>query len=159
MRYAKVVKIGEHLQISGTALRNWLIGQIYDALIVGLLWLTGLHWIGVPAPWLWALVAAILQLIPIIGAPLALIGPMTTALISSGPERMLYVLLLYGGIALVDGILLQPFIFKRTARIPVWASILTPLVLGAFFNVWGVVLSVPLLAVVYAYRARKATAK
>jgi predicted PurR-regulated permease PerM len=45
---------------------------------------------------------------------------------------------------------------KRTARIPVWASILTPLVLGVFLNVWGVVLSIPLLAVIYAYRERAA---
>jgi predicted PurR-regulated permease PerM len=43
---------------------------------------------------------------------------------------------------------------KRTAKVPMWASILAPLVLGFVIPFWGVLLAAPLLAVVYAYRAR-----
>jgi predicted PurR-regulated permease PerM len=87
---------------------------------------------------------------------LALVGPAATAGISQGLDGLLYVGILYALIVAIDGFLLQPYIMKRTARIPVWASILTPLVLGVFLNVWGVVLSIPLLAVIYAYRERAA---
>jgi predicted PurR-regulated permease PerM len=38
--------------------------------------------------------------------------------------------------------------------VPIWASILAPIVLGMIFSFWGVLLAAPLLAVVYAYRAR-----
>jgi predicted PurR-regulated permease PerM len=44
---------------------------------------------------------------------------------------------------------------KRTARVPMWASIFTPLVLGIIIPFWGVLLAAPLLAVVYAYKDRQ----
>jgi hypothetical protein len=40
----------------------------------------------------------------------------------------------------------------RQNRVPFWASVLTPLVLGIVFPFWGVLLAAPLLAVIYAYR-------
>jgi predicted PurR-regulated permease PerM len=40
--------------------------------------------------------------------------------------------------------------------VPVWASILAPIVLGIVIPFWGVLLAPPLLAVVYAYKARQA---
>ncbi len=43
---------------------------------------------------------------------------------------------------------------KRTARVPIWASIVTPIVLGILIPFWGVLIAAPLLAVIYAYRAR-----
>jgi predicted PurR-regulated permease PerM len=43
---------------------------------------------------------------------------------------------------------------KRRALVPVWASVLAPLVLGFFFSFWGLLVAAPLLAVIYAYRAR-----
>jgi predicted PurR-regulated permease PerM len=61
--------------------------------------------------------------------------------------------MLYAGIAVVDGFLLQPYLMKRVARVPMWASILTPIVLGILIPFWGVLLAPPLLAVVYAYKA------
>ena len=41
-----------------------------------------------------------------------------------------------------------------TAKIPVWVSILAPIALGFVIPFWGVLLAPPLLAVVYAYKAR-----
>lgn len=151
--------IQEHLRITATALKQWLVAQSYDALAVGLLWLVGLLLLEVPLAPLWALLGAVFQFIPHIGTVLSLIGPAVAVGITGEWEGLLYVGILYGLIVAIDGLLLQPYIMKRTARIPVWASILTPLVLGIFLNVWGVVLSIPLLAVVYAYRERSARAR
>lgn len=61
--------------------------------------------------------------------------------------------MLYAGIVVVDGLLLQPYIMKRTAKVPIWASICAPIVLGILIPFWGVLLAPPLLAVVYAYKA------
>jgi predicted PurR-regulated permease PerM len=150
------MEIRKHLLITGTALKRWFLAQTYDALAVGLLWLVGLLLLDVPLALLWALLGTMLQFVPQIGTVLALVGPAATAGISQGLDGLLYVGILYALIVAIDGFLLQPNIMKRTARIPVWASILTPLVLGVFLNVWGVVLSIPLLAVIYAYRERAA---
>ncbi len=31
--------IGDHARVTGSALKNWLVGQIQDSIIVGLIWL------------------------------------------------------------------------------------------------------------------------
>jgi predicted PurR-regulated permease PerM len=62
------------------------------------------------------------------------------------------VLILYAGIVLVDTLALQPYIMKRTTKVPIWASILVPIVLAFVIPFWGVFLAPPLLAVVYAYK-------
>jgi predicted PurR-regulated permease PerM len=151
------MKIQEHLKLTGTALKRWLVAQTYDAVCVGLLWLIGLLMIGVPLAPLWALLGAFLQFVPHLGTMLSLVGPAISAAINGGLEGLLYVVILYALIVLIDGLLLQPYLMKRTARIPIWASILTPLVLGIFLNFWGVLISIPLLTVFYAYRSRPRT--
>jgi len=50
-------------------------------------------------------------------------------------------------------LLLQPYIMRRTAKVPIWASILAPIVLGFVIPFWGVLLAPPLLAVLFAYRS------
>ena len=153
--------LGEHLEITGNALKNWAVAQMQDSIAVGMLWWVGLYLLKVPWAPLWALLAAVLQIVPHIGPILSLLGPVLAAGIRWGSlERSLYVLMLYAGIVLVDGFLLQPYLMKRTARVPIWASLLTPIVLGILIPFWGVLISAPLLAIVYAYKERKAqTAK
>jgi predicted PurR-regulated permease PerM len=149
--------LGEHVRISGGALKNWAIAQLQDSLVVGLLWWVGLSVLKVPWAPFWALLAAALQIVPHIGPVLSLLGPVLAAWIHWGNlEHSLYVLMLYAGIVVVDGFFLQPYIMKRTARVPIWASLLTPIVLGIIFPFWGVLLSAPLLAVVYAYKEHQA---
>jgi predicted PurR-regulated permease PerM len=97
-----------------------------------------------------------LQFVPNIGPVLALIGPAFAALVSDGGMRSLYVLILYAVIVVVDGLVLQPLLQKRMNRVPIWASLLTPIVLGILIPFWGVLIAAPLLAVVYAYKAHVA---
>ena len=149
------MKFGEHFQLTGGALKNWFVAQLQDSLAVGALWLIGLWVIGVPWAPLWAVLGALFQFVPQIGAVLGVVGPAMTAMFKWGDwEHPLYVLILYAIIAIFDGFLLQPYLMKRTAKIPMWASILAPIVLGIVIPFWGVLLAPPLLAVVYAYRAR-----
>jgi len=150
------MELDQHFRLAGGALKNWFIAQSQDALAVGLIWLVGLWVIGVPWAPLWAVLGALFQFVPQVGAVLGLIGPTLTAAFKWGDwEHPLYVLGLYAVIAVVDGFLLQPYLMKRTAKVPMWASILAPLVLGIVIPFWGVLLAPPLLAVVYAYKARQ----
>jgi len=148
------MELGDHIRTTGSALHHWFVAQTYDALIVGAIWLLGLWIIGVPWAPLWALLAFAFQYIPHFGPILSLIGPAFAAVTSGGGMRLIYVLTLYAIIAVTDGLLLQPYIMKRTVKVPIWASILTPLVLGFFFNFIGVLLAAPLLAIIYTYKSR-----
>jgi predicted PurR-regulated permease PerM len=146
----------QHLQLTGGALKNWFIAQVQDSVAVGVLWLIGLYALRVPWAPLWAGLAALLQFVPHLGPVLGVIGPALAATVQWGDwEHPLYVLMLYAGIVMVDGLLLQPYLMRRTAKVPIWASILVPLVLGFVIPFWGILLAPPLLAVVYAYKRRE----
>lgn len=145
----------DHLRLTAGALRHWLIAQLQDSLAVAVLWMVGLSILKVPLAPLWAILAGILQVVPHLGPVLGLMGPVLGAAIHFGDwEHPLYVLILYATIVIIDGFFLQPYIMRRTARVPMWASILAPLVLGFVIPFWGVLLAPPLLAVIYAYKRR-----
>ncbi|MGA9884662.1 MAG: AI-2E family transporter [Candidatus Acidiferrales bacterium] len=149
------MNLDDHLRLAGGALKNWLIAQCEDSLAVGALWYVGLRAIGVPLAPLWAGLAAVLQFVPHLGPALGMVAPTITAAIHFGDWRHpLYVLMLYAGIAVVDTLALQPYIMKRTAKVPIWASIVVPIVLAFVIPFWGVFLAPPLLAVIYAYKKR-----
>jgi predicted PurR-regulated permease PerM len=148
--------VGEHFRITGAALGHWAIAQLQDSIAVGILWLVGLWIIGVPWAPLWAVLAAVVQVVPHFGPVLGLIGPaLAAALRWKDWQHPLYVLVLYAVIVVVDGFLLQPYIMRRVAKVPMWASILVPIALGFAIPFWGFLLAPPLLAVVYAYKARR----
>ena len=150
------MQVRQHISLTGDALKNWIIAQAQDSLAVGLLWLVGLYLLGVPWAPLWALLAAALQIIPHFGPILGLLGPVLAATLRWADwEHPLYVLMLYAAIVMVDGFLLQPYLMKRTAKVPMWASIFAPIILGTLIPFWGFLLAPPLLAVVYAYKARQ----
>jgi predicted PurR-regulated permease PerM len=146
-----------HLHITFGALKNWFIAQCYDSLAVAAMWFIALMILHVPFAPLWALLGGALQFIPNFGAVLSLIGPALTLLFSGASwERFIGLLIAYAGIMIVDGLVLQPYLMKRQNRVPIWASILAPIVLGFIIPFWGVLLAPPLLAVIYAYRRRYA---
>jgi predicted PurR-regulated permease PerM len=149
-----VSELEQHVRTAATGLWRWFVAQTLDAAVVGLLWLAGLWALAVPWAPLWALLAALFQYVPHLGPVLGLIGPALAAGLSLGAERALYVLILYAAIVLLDGLLLQPYLLRRTAKVPIWASILSPLVLGILIPFWGVLLAPPLLAILYTFRSR-----
>ena len=145
----------EHIRVTGFALKNWAVAQVQDSIAVALLWLLGLWILKVPWAPLWAALAAALQIVPHFGPVLSLVGPVLVTLLRwQDWEHPLCVLILYAVIVVVDGLLLQPYIMHRIAKVPMWASIVAPVILGFAIPFWGFILAPPLLAVIYAYKAR-----
>ena len=147
------MQFSRHVQITGGALRNWLVAQSCDSVCVGLLWWAGLSYLHVTWAPFWAVLAGLFQFIPHFGPGLTSIGPILAALIGGGLETFFWVLGLYGVIVVVDGLILQPVIMRRTAKVPIWASLIVPIVLSLLLGFWGFLLAAPLLAIIFAYRA------
>ncbi|HUK24480.1 MAG TPA: AI-2E family transporter [Terriglobales bacterium] len=148
------MNLGDHFRFTGQALKNWFLAQCQDSLAAALLWFVGLHVLRVPGAPLWAILAFVLHFVPHFGPVLAMIGPTLAAAIKFADwQHPFYVLVLYAGIVVVDGFVLQPYIMKRAAKVPIWASIVIPIALGFVIPFWGVLLAPPLLAVIYAYRS------
>jgi predicted PurR-regulated permease PerM len=148
----------DHLRLTGTALKHWFFAQLKDSAAVALLWLAGLLALQVPGAVLWAVAAFFLQFVPNIGAALTLVAPMVAlsieGLLGGDWMKLIYLLIMYAVIAGIDGFVLQPYIMKRTAKVPVWASIVVPIAMGLVLGFWGVLLSAPMLSVIYAYKRR-----
>lgn len=147
------MQFSRHVNITGGALRDWFVAQCYDSICVGLLWWAGLTYLKVPLAPLWAFLAVLFQFIPHFGPIITFIGPAIAALFSGGLESFLWLLGLYGVIVVLDGLLLQPLIMRRAARVPMWASLIVPILLSMMLGFWGILLAAPLLAVIFAYRA------
>src|SRR5207253_1389597 len=155
------MELRSHLRTTGSALKNWFIATLQDAAAVGAMWLIGLLILRVPLAFVWAIIGGACQFIPNFGPLIAVIGPALSTLFASQSDAMmhlLYVFMLYAIIAVVDGLVLQPYLMKRSNKVPIWASILAPIVLGIVIPFWGVLLAPPLLAVIYAFKARNQAA-
>ena len=147
------MQFSRHINITGGALRNWFVAQCYDSICVGLMWWGGLTYLHIAWAPFWAVLAAVFQFIPHFGPVLTFLGPAFAAVIGGGLDSFLWVLGLYGVIIIVDGLILQPIIMRRTAKVPIWASLTVPILLSLMLGFWGVLLAAPLLAVIFAYRA------
>ena len=146
---------GTHFRTAGSALKHWFIATCYDAAAVSLMWFVGLLIVGVPWAMFWALLGGAFQFIPNLGPVFALAGPaLALLLIDADAMKFVYLLIVYAIIIVADGLFLQPYLMKRSNKVPIWASILAPIVLGILIPFWGVLLAPPLLAVVYAFRAK-----
>ncbi len=138
------------------ALRQWWRAAMLESLCVGLLWWAGLTLAHVPLAPLWAILAAVAAFIPHFGGVVSLIGPVLAVGFSGGDfHRLGLVLGIYAGIVVLTQLVIEPLLMRQTTRVPVWASILSPIVLGILIPFWGVLLAPPLLAVVYALRRPK----
>ncbi len=152
------VRFREHARVTGTALKNWFVAQLLDSAAVAVLWLIGLMIIGVPWAPFWALLGGLFQFIPNYGPILGVLGPAAAAFFSANNDddmlKAVYVLIVYAVIVVVDGLFLQPYLMKRTVKVPIWASIFIPLIMGFVIPFWGLLIAPPLLAIFYTYRAR-----
>ena len=147
---------GQHLRTAGSALVNWWRAVSIEALCVAVLWLIGLEILRVPLAPAWALVAGLMAFVPNIGGVIALIGPVFCILVTGKDlERLAFLLGLYAIIVVIDQLVLQPWLMKKATRVPIWASIFVPIILGIVIPFWGVLLAPPLLAIVYAFRKPK----
>jgi predicted PurR-regulated permease PerM len=155
---SKKMDFRSHVQTTASALKKWFIATLQDAVAVAAMWLIGLLILRVPLAPLWAVIGGACQFIPNFGPLIAVIGPALTTLFTAKSDalmHLLYVFILYAIIAVIDGLVLQPYLMKRSNRVPIWASILAPIVLGFVIPFWGVLLAPPLLAVIYAHKRPK----
>ncbi|MDQ1086222.1 MULTISPECIES: AI-2E family transporter [unclassified Siphonobacter] len=140
-------RAGEVLDKVGETLVKWLMGQLFSMAVVGVLSFIGLWALGIPLAGALALFAALVTFIPNIGPIFALIPAVLFALMD-GPEKALYVILIYVGIQAIESNVLTPIVQKRMIDIPPALVLISQLIIGLFTGVLGLILATPLMAMV-----------
>lgn len=133
----------EVLQQLGRALRLWLIGRIASMTVIGVLTAVGLLIAGVPLALTLGLIVGLLSFIPYIGPILAVI-PAALIALSESPTTMIYALIVYGVVQLLESYLITPIIERQVVSMPPALLIFAQLLLGVLVGLLGILLATPL---------------
>jgi predicted PurR-regulated permease PerM len=129
----------------------FLLVQVFTSTIVALATWLAFRALGMEQAAVWGLLAGIFNSIPYFGPVLVTGGTSVVAFLQFGNVRMA---LIVGGVSLLitslEGFLLTPWLTSRAARMNAVAIFVGLLFWGWVWNVWGMLLAVPLLMVIKA---------
>ena len=133
------------LDIADRTLGGYIRGQLTLGVIVGTIVAVGLLIMGVPFAVLLGIVAGLTELVPIIGPWIGgAVGVLVT--LATEPDKVLWVILLYLIVQLLENTLLVPRIQADTLNMHPIAVILVITIGSQYFGLWGVILGPPLVA-------------
>jgi len=132
----------------GIGLGAWLRGQLLLGILVGLMVYIGLVIIGVPYALTLALLAGVLEIIPIIGPIISAIPAILIAL-SLNPTMALIVTGFYILIQELENKLLVPKVMQRTVGLHPVTIIIVLLIGAKLMGILGILLAVPVTSVFY----------
>jgi len=140
-------QVVETLHLMGMTLRRWTGGIFIAMTLMGGLTALGLYLIGVEA-WLpLAILTFFGTFVPYAGALLSALPGLAVAL-GQSPRTFLWTLLVYVGVHLVEGYIVEPLIMKRAVDLRPGLMLIWQLAMGALFGPMGVIVATPLLACV-----------
>lgn len=126
----------------------WMQGQLLLGVLVMVLVYIGLLIIGIPHALLLAVLAGVFELIPLFGATLAAIPAIFVAFTSGGMTTALIVALLYLLIQQLENHVIYPQVVKKMVGVPAMVSILAIVIGAQLAGFLGVLVSVPIAAIV-----------
>jgi len=139
---------GEHIinRVS-LSLKGWLKGMMISIVLVTILISTGLTVIGLPVALVLGLITGLLEMVPNLGSLLAMIPGVLLALTIS-TNMAIVVALLYIASQTITANIVNPLIQKKMINLPPALTLISQLIMGAISGALGVILAVPLLAIV-----------
>jgi predicted PurR-regulated permease PerM len=139
-------RAGQVLEEIGATLARWLLGTSCSMLIAGIATSVGLSLLGVPLGLILGIIAGMLDFIPYIGPIMAGVPAVLIAL-SVDPQLALYTMMLFAGIQLLQGYIVQPLIDSWAVDIAPALIIVMQLIFGTIFGFAGIALATPMTAV------------
>lgn len=122
----------------------WVIGQFTLMLIIGIATYIGLILLGMNFALSLAIIAGLLEIIPILGPILSGVPAVLVAL-SVSPVLAIAVVALYFIIQQIEGNVVVPMVMRRAVGLPPLVTILALMIGGKLAGIGGMILSVPFL--------------
>ena len=135
--------VGGAMRDTGRALRNWLLAQLLSMLATFTVVFIGLSLIGVPSALALAIVAGLLEFIPLVGPFLGAVPALLIAL-TGGLELFLWTAGFFVVWQQIEGNALAPLVMRYAVRIPPAVTLFALFLFGGLFGIGGIILGGPL---------------
>lgn len=134
---------------SNKAVNGFLVGRVLDSTIIGILCYIGLLILKMPYPGLIAVIVGVTNIIPFFGPLLGLVPSALVVLVETTPLKAFYFIIFILALQQVDGNLIGPWIMGETTGISDFWVLVSTTFFGGLFGVVGMIIGVPLFAVIY----------
>lgn len=140
--------IEEEIRYTDKMFNGFLVGKIIDSAIIGLLCFAGLSFMGFEAPAFIGVIIGITNIIPFFGPFIGAI-PCGLLLLLENPVHCLYFIIFIFVLQQLDGNVIGPKILGNTTGVSSFWVLFSILLFGGMWGVVGMVIGVPLFAVIY----------
>ena len=126
---------------------HWFQGQLFLALVVGIMVYIGLSILHIRFAFLLAILAGILELVPYIGPVLAGVPAVILAFFQA-PILAVWVIVVYVIVQQLENYILVPLVMRKAVGVNPVVAIIALLVGGKLLGIIGIILAIPIAAVV-----------
>jgi predicted PurR-regulated permease PerM len=139
--------IGELVSAMESRIGFFIAGQGVLCLVIGIMALISYTLIGLPNALVLALVAGVMEAVPLIG-PLLGAVPAALVALSIGSDRLIWVILATVVIQQLENSLLVPRIMKKAVGVNPFVTLLALFAFSTFFGLAGALMAIPIAAMI-----------
>ncbi|MGL4790219.1 MAG: AI-2E family transporter [Anaerotignaceae bacterium] len=133
---------------------GYVTGQVLDALIMATLIIVCFWAAGIKYAVVIGLISGFSNLIPYIGAVVAFILSVLVGLVSGAPIKALYAAIIVIILQQIDGCIIVPKVVGKSVELHPVLVILSLAFFGGLFGLWGMIVAVPVTALIKIYADR-----
>jgi len=145
-----------------TVFSGYVTGQLTDAAIMAVLFSISFYIAGIKYAFVIGIISGFFNLIPYIGAAAGFILSSVTAFVSGTPGKALYAAIIVIVVQQIDSVIISPRVVGKSVKLHPVLVILSLSVFGSLFGLWGMLLAVPVTAILklnfdrfYIYKKKK----
>jgi predicted PurR-regulated permease PerM len=125
----------------------YIIGQVVLCLVIGVMALISYLLIGLPNAFILALIAGVLEAVPMVG-PLLGAVPAALVALSLGPDKLIWVIVSTVVIQQLENTLLVPRVMKKAVGVNPFVTLLALFAFSSFFGIAGALMAIPIAAII-----------
>lgn len=126
---------------------HYIVGQAFLCLVIGVLALIAYLIIGLPNAFVLALVAGLLEAVPLIG-PLLGAVPAAIVALSIAPDKLIWVIVATVVIQQLENSLLVPRVMSKAVGVNPFVTLLALFAFSSFFGIAGALMAIPMAATI-----------
>ena len=139
--------ISELILAMETKVGFYIAGQGILCLVIGMMALVAYLLIGLPNALVLALIAGVLEAVPMIGPLLGAI-PAALVALSIGPDKLIWVIVATAVIQQLENSLLVPRVMKKAVGVNPFVTLLAIFAFSSLFGIAGALMAIPLAAII-----------